>query len=458
MTRTLPAVASSLATPWRVRDGVGYGALGLPLAFCALPLYVVLPNHYAAQFGVPLAALGLLLLLVRCFDALVDPWLGGLADRLQARGSARVRAVCAAAGVVLALAFVALFFPPGDLGSATDSRYGALLVWAGVALVLAYTAYSLISVAHQAWGARLGGDEAQRARIVGWREGFGLLGVVLASALPSWVGLPVSTTVFVVTLALGLWLWRWAPTPVMLAPTAATPPVNLAAPLRDGRFVRLLAVFVINGMASAVPATLVLFFVQDRLQASPAQEPLFLLAYFACAAMAIPLWLRLVGRIGLVRAWGAGMVLSIAVFAWASTLGAGDIAAFLVICALSGAALGGDLACPPALLAGQLQADANATKTGAAPADKQAAGAYFGWWNMAAKLSLALAAGVALPLLGWAGYEPGTRSEQGLLALTLAYCVLPCVLKALALAALLAYRRTITQSTLGLPLPASQAA
>jgi hypothetical protein len=32
--------------------------LGLPLAFVALPLYVVLPNHYAREFGVPLATLG----------------------------------------------------------------------------------------------------------------------------------------------------------------------------------------------------------------------------------------------------------------------------------------------------------------------------------------------------------------------------------------------------------------
>ena len=44
------------------RSGVSYGALGLPLAFVALPLYVVLPNHYAVEFGVPLAALGGVLL------------------------------------------------------------------------------------------------------------------------------------------------------------------------------------------------------------------------------------------------------------------------------------------------------------------------------------------------------------------------------------------------------------
>ena len=39
-----------------IRQGLSYGLLGLPLAFVALPLYVVLPNHYAREFGVPLAA------------------------------------------------------------------------------------------------------------------------------------------------------------------------------------------------------------------------------------------------------------------------------------------------------------------------------------------------------------------------------------------------------------------
>ena len=56
-------------------------------------------------------------------------------------------------------------------------------------------------------------------------------------------------------------------------------------------------------------------------------------------------------------------------------------------------------------------------------------GIYWGWWNMAAKLNLALAAGLALPLLSYAGYEPGSRSEEALRSITYAYCVLPCLLK-----------------------------
>ena len=42
---------------------------------------------------------------------------------------------------------------------------------------------------------------------------------------------------------------------------------------------------------------------------------------------------------------------------------------------------------------------------------------------------LALAAGLALPILGWFDYAPGTRDDAALQTLSLAYCVLPCVRK-----------------------------
>ena len=96
-------------TGWR--QGLGYGGLGLPLAFVALPLYVVLPNHYASEYGIPLAVLGAVLLAARLFDALADPLIGRWADNLFARSARRAWAVVAAAAVLLALGFRALFFP-----------------------------------------------------------------------------------------------------------------------------------------------------------------------------------------------------------------------------------------------------------------------------------------------------------------------------------------------------------
>ena len=411
------------------RNGLAYGLLGLPLAFVALPLYVILPNHYAREFGVPLATLGAVLLGARLFDALIDPLLGRLTDRLFARSARAVLSMGAAAALVLALGFLLLFFP-------LVSTPGALVAWASATLVVTYAGYSALSVAHQSWGAMLGGNEAERSRIVAWREGLGLIGVVLASITPVALGLPATTALFFVALLAGWLAWTRAvrPTPQplpLLAGSAAhgqnSSEGQLWRPFKHASFKRLLAVFMLNGIASAVPATLVLFFIQDLLQAPPAMEAAFLGSYFVAAAVSIPLWLAVVKRLGLAATWLIGMALAIAVFGWATQIEAGQTTAFLLICALSGVALGTDLALPGALLAGQIQANGDSGK---------AEGAYFGWWNFATKLNLALAAGLALPLLGLFGYAPGVRSPEALQALVIAYCVLPCVLKIAAAACL----------------------
>jgi GPH family glycoside/pentoside/hexuronide:cation symporter len=393
-------------------QGLAYGLLGLPLAFVALPLYVQLPAHYAGEFGVPLAQLGALLLAVRALDALVDPLIGRWADRLLRRPLRARLAVAGVGALLLAAAFQALFFPP-------VREAGALLAWAGAALALCYLAYSGLSVLHQAWGAQLGGEAPFRARVVAWREGAALVGVIAASVLPGWAGLQATSVVLAACLGLALVALARAPAPQPHPQAAAA---GLWAPWKWPRFRRLMAIFVLNGVASALPATLVLFYIRDRLQ-WPQGEPLLLGAYFAAAALSLPAWVRVVARLGLARAWGLGMALAIASFAGAAFLGPGDGAWFLLVCLASGSALGADLCAPAALLAGELRTRAQAAE-----------GVAFGWWNAATKLNLALAAGLALPLLEALGYRPG-QPEAGA-ALAAVYAGLPCALKALAGAAL----------------------
>ena len=405
-----PAGVNDIGTV-RWREGIRYGALGLPLAFVALPLYVVLPNHYATEFGIPLATLGAVLLGARALDAAADPLIGRAADGWLARGGRRAWWVILMAAVVLAAGFAALFFPQVQGES-------ALLVWCALTLAVTYLGYSVVTVVHQSWGARLGGDAPQRARIVAWREGLALVGVLVASVLPSLAGLAVTTAVFALVLAIGVLFLRAAPAPAPSDPSAR--PASMRLPFATPAFRRLLSVYLVNGIASAVPATLVLFFIRDRLQAS-SFEPLFLASYFAAGALSIPLWVRAVRWWGLERAWLMSMALAILVFSGATMLGAGDVVAFTIVCTFSGIALGADLTLPSAILAGVIQRAGHG---------EQSEGAYFGWWNFATKLNLALAAGVALPALSWFGYAPGSTSPQALSALTTAYCLLPCLLKA----------------------------
>ena len=95
-------------------------------------------------------------------------------------------------------------------------------------------------------------------------------------------------------------------------------------------------------------------------------------------------------------------------------------------------ALGADLAVPGALLALLIE------RHGAQGVHD---GAYLGWWNLATKLNLALAAGLTLPLLQWLGYQPGSQDPLALQRLAWIYALLPCALKLMA--AYLLYRLLI---------------
>ena len=396
-------------------NGWRYGALGLPLAFVALPLYVSLPAYYAQAFDVPLAQLGALLLFARLVDAGLDPWIGRAADGWLTQRRWLV-GVLVLAGGVMVLAFAGLFFPPAA------ARGPALLAWAAAMLVLGYTAYSVLTVSHQAWGARLGGNATAQTRVVAWREGAALVGVLSASVLMSRAGWTVTTAVLALTLVLGLALLLGLPAP----PSMHREPSRWSLAWRTPAFRKLLAVYAVNGIAAAIPATVLLFYVRDVLQA-PQHEAAFLVAYFAAAAASMPLWLQAVARWGQARAWLLGMGLAVMAFVWAAFLGQGAVAAFLVVCVASGVAVGADLAIPAAMLARVVQ--------GAGLAGR-AEGAFFGWWNGMSKLNLALAAGLALPLLQALGYQEGTRDAGSVRALALVYALLPCLLKLGAMALL----------------------
>jgi glycoside/pentoside/hexuronide:cation symporter, GPH family len=422
-----------------LRDALRYGALGAPLAFVALPLYVHWPAYAAPATGLSLATLGGLLLVVRCFDAFVDPWLGARADALLARGGAGIAGAMALGCAALIVGFAALFIAPSSASMPfTPASPAGWVAWSIASLAITYLGYSFVSIAHQAWGARLGGNEGFRARVVASRESFALAGVVAASVLPTVAGWGTVSLVMSVCLVLGVALLLCAPAAAgaaksaqrNLAGASSGSWARLQAPLRHAEFRALLFVHALSALSAAVPATLVLFFIRDRL-VLPGHEGLFLLAYFAAAALSVPIWTRVVERIGLVRVWAAGMVLAIAVFAFAAWLSQGDALGYALVCVGSGAALGAKLVAPAALLAGAI---------GRTEGALQDEGLWFGWWNLVSKLALALAAGLALPLVQVLGYRQGDASSVA--GLVVVYALVPCVLEALALAALMARRWT----------------
>ena len=376
-----------------------YGFLGLPLAMAALPIYVHVPKFYADTLGLSLAGVG------------CDP-AGGARPRRRAGSAPRMverpQALPAAAPAGPSSAPACRSSSSG--WRALQSAFagpGALERWLVANLMVVYTAFSLVTVSYQAHGAEISDDIAERTRVTAWREGFALVGVFLAAALPeilkasageregfarfSLVFAPLAIVAAAVTV-------RGSPPAHARVPPAGAAFAAFALPFRNARFRRLLAVFVLNGIAAAIPATLVLFFIEDVVR-RPDLAAAFLVAYFAAGAPGCRCGPGFRGASARGGPGSSAMILSIAAFVWAFFLGPGSVAAYLAICVMSGVGLGADLALPPSLLADVIDVDEREGRG-------RNEGAYFGLWSLVTKLNLALAAGIALPLLQGFGYAP----------------------------------------------------
>jgi Na+/melibiose symporter-like transporter len=401
---------------------LAYGALGLPLAALNLPLYVYLPAFYAADIGLGLTTVGLVLFCARLLDTLTDPLIGELGDRTRTRFGRR-RPWMVAACPLLIIATLMLFIPGGSPGAVY------LFVWTS----LAYLAWTMMILPFTALGAELSGDYHERSRITGAREGFVVVGIILAAALPILLGLDAdrerrevlsvlawSMAVVTPLLLLALLVFTPEPKSAHQRPLAFMEGLRIAR--RNGPFLRLIAAYMLNGIANGLPATLFFLFVGDVLKIGEQAGPLLLL-YFVAGIIGIPIWLRISRSIGKHRAWAAAMLWASAIFIWAPFLREGDLLLFTLVCALSGLSLGADMALPASLQADVVDLDSETS-------GQQRTGLFFALWSMATKLSLALAIGIAFPVLDLIGFEAGgDNAPSALLGLALLYGFLPVVIK-----------------------------
>ncbi|MDW4500104.1 MFS transporter [Sulfitobacter sp. D35] len=384
------------------------------LSAAGLPIYIHAPKVYADEYGVSLAALGAVLAGLRLIDVVQDPLLGRLSEHLRpSRGSA-VALACA----VIAVGMVALFALPPAL---------APLVWFAISLTVVFSAFSFLTINFYAQGVVRAGDG--HLRLARWRETGALVGICVASVAPLVLGYAGYAVAFAL-LAVCAWLamrGEWVTT------ETTAPSIGLRAVLGDGPARHLLLIALVNAAPVAVTSTLFLFFVQSRLEAPGLEGPL-LLAFFLAAALAAPGWGALAERYGARATLGGAMLLAIAAFAVTLTLGPGDWPVFAAVCLVSGAALGADLTLLPAMFAARMARISPSAAEG------------FGLWSFVSKLTLALAAGVLLPLLGSAGFDSGSgdNPDAALALLTLLYAGVPCLLKAVALGLLLLSPREAT--------------
>lgn len=161
-----------------LKEKVGYG-LGDTASNVVFQVVIgFLMYFYTDVFGISAAAVGTLFLVVRIFDGITDPLMGGIADRTDTKwGKYRPFLLWCAIpyGLLAVLAFTTPDF--SDTGK---------LVYAYITYALLMTVYTAINIPYSALGGVMTSSPTERASVQSYRFALAMVGgaLVTASTLP----------------------------------------------------------------------------------------------------------------------------------------------------------------------------------------------------------------------------------------------------------------------------------
>lgn len=286
---------------WRIG---AYAAPALPLAIVMFPSYTILPAFYAANTSASLAAIGVVLIVARIFDAVIDPIIGHFSDLTPASLGGR-KIWMAAGALVLAVSGLFLYAPPQD----------ADIVYYAIAMLAFYFGYSLVEISHKALGVDLARGYRDRTRIATCLGVAFCIGTLIFALAPfvsgggkfdaqalRWTGIALA-----VLAPLSIWLAiQAAPGRTQAAHNA---PLFLAAARNNKPLLRFLAIYALIGLGQGVFYGLVYLYVTNVLGIGD-QFAWVLLIDASISLAAAPIWHRLMLKLEKHRALALGVSIS----------------------------------------------------------------------------------------------------------------------------------------------------
>jgi GPH family glycoside/pentoside/hexuronide:cation symporter len=423
--------------PRAVRVGYALGSVATG-SFATVPGLLLLP-YLTDRLGVRAGLAGLIVLLPKAWDVVLNPIAGRISDR-STHPDGRRRPFLLRAGLLLAVLFVALFSgPTGPVAVAA--------AWVVVAFVGCASAYAFFQVPYVAMPAELTGDYGERTRLMTWRVAVLALAILVSGGLapvvrdglgPTWgyrgVGL------FVGLLIAGGAVGAWRGTAGAAYDTGPSAGAGLGEQLRlvarHRDFRLLLATFVVQALATGCMLAGVDYVATWVVGRKGAATVLFL-CFVAPALVVSPAWQAVGARIGKKAGFVAA---SLVLFAGAVGVYAArgpTLVPLAVAVALVGIGYAGAQMFPLAMLADVAAVDA--ARTG-----QNRIGVFTGVWTGAETLGLALGPGLYAAVLASGGYVSSTggavsQSASAVSAIGLGFSLVPAVLILLSLAFLRGY-------------------
>ncbi|BBH65948.1 MFS transporter [Actinoplanes sp. OR16] len=409
-------------------------------AFGTVPGLLLLP-YLTDTLGVAAGVAGLLVLLPKAWDVLVNPVAGRISDRSGSR-----RPFLLVAGLLLAALFTAIFAAPFG-GSTASGAYVA------AAFLAAATAYAFFQVPYVAMPAELTDGYEERTRLMTWRVAVLALAILISGALAPlvvdltgggreghrWSGAFVGAIIVVGTLAV-FFGTRKAP-----FRTAAESEPSLRAQLRvasgNRPFRALLICFVVQAAGIGTMLAGVQYFADHVLFQSSGATFLFA-AFVGPALLVMPLWTAVGHRWGKLRSliassllFAAGALLLLAAPALP------PVVVYLIV-AVIGAGYAGQQVFAMSMLPDCIAYDTERT-------GRRQAGVFTGLWTAGETLGLALGPGIFAAMLQIFGYvssatgEAASQNDTARLGVLLGFTVVPAVLVGAALVLLRGYQERI---------------
>ena len=376
--------------------------------------------YYAGELGLGLAAISTVLLASRLTDFVTDPLMGWLSDRSRTRFGRRRPFVLLGLPIML-IGIYKLFLPDPPV----DIWY--MLVWN----MVVYLGWTIMVLPYGAWGAELSDNYMDRARITAARQVWTIAGLFGASVV-IWFFQEILETpgsgdvlagigmtllvVFPVVVAVLLWLVPERE--IDVAPKQQKWWRELTSMMKIGPFRRMLYVALAIVIGEASRHAVVVFFMDDVLQAGDRIGRTFIF-YYMMGVAAIPLWQYLAKKVGKHRSLAIAMTWSGLMVLATAFLGAGDYNTFLVFYVLKGASFGAFAYLPLAIIADVVDVDTAVTR-------QKRAGLFFAVFGAVDKIGIAIGMFIALQVLNLTGYDPSREiTESGLWMIRIEYAVIP---------------------------------
>lgn len=401
----------------------------LAFGLASTPFFLILPTFYAQYTQATLAALGTVLILGRMVDAATDPLMGWLTDRTRTRWGARKPWYFC--GAVLMAVSIWFLFHATPESTATDFLIGSLAFFVG---------WTMFDIPGDAWLTELTRDYRTRARIVGIGGMLAQMGGLCfyAVSISGFFGAGLSPELmsafgWIVLIALpaaaGAAIW-FAPTGQKIHTQTNVGWTAVLEPLRSNGPMRVyLLTQVAGGLGDGIFLATQLFVLGAYFNQAE-NFAYILVVHQITQIVAMPLWLRIVYRIGKHRAWAARWLGGAILIPAALLIPPGENAFYglLALTIIRSMVIAPDMICPRSLMA-------DAVDFGILKTHSNAAGSYFALSGLTVKAVAAVASGVAFWLLAAVGFDPkpeAVNDASAISGLLLVAMALPAALKLLA--------------------------